>query len=166
MTVSHSQHQKIIQGRLERVMLAFFVGCALFAAGVYLIAPSIVTQGLLLSSDPGDRYPLPATLVLIAILLLITVVIIGVLRHWQWLFWLVLIAFGFSILGIPATLLQWAGVLPAFPGPFPLWYSVCRMAVALIEEGIAVWMLIMYRRSGVWGLRGLESKGKTDEGNS
>lgn len=160
MTVFHPEHQKLVQRRLAYILVAFLVGCALFATGVYLITPSILTQGLPLASDPTNRYPFPATLALVAILLVITLVIIGVLLHWPWLFWVLLLAFGLAILDIPATLLQWTGVLPAFLGVFPFWYSVCRMVVAVIEEGLAVWMFIIYRRSGVWGLGGPKRRGE------
>lgn len=48
-----------------------------------------------------------------------------------------------------ATLLQLMGILPAL---FPLWYSLCRMGASLIAVGIAVWMLQIYRRHGVWAM--------------
>lgn len=156
----HSQHQK----RLERVLLTFFGGCILFVVGVYLFTPSILTQGLPSSWIATGRPVLSATLVLGAIVLVIMLAIIGVLCHWRWLFWLLLIAFGFSVLEIPATLLTWTGILPPFLGPLPLWYSVCRMAVAVIEEGLAVWMLLIYRRAGVWGEVELkQSRGSTHD---
>lgn len=151
MSQFHPQPQKTIQRRLERVLLTFFAGCTLFAVGVYLFAPSLLTEGLPSSWMSIGRSVLPALLVLGGIVLVITLTIIGVLRHWRWLFWLLLIAFGFSVLEIPATLLIWAGVLPPLLGPLPLWYGVSRMVVAMIEEGIAVWMFLLYRRAGVWG---------------
>jgi len=89
------------------------------------------------------------TLFLVGILIFIAILIVGVMHHWRWLFWLLLIAFGFSILEIPATILQLTGLIP---NSFPLWYSLSRMGVALIEVGIAAWMLRIYRQYGVWGL--------------
>ena len=68
---------------------------------------------------------------------------------WRWVFWLVLVAFGGMILDLPATILQLTGILPAL---FPLWYSLCRMGASLIAVGIAVWMLQIYRRHGVWAM--------------
>jgi len=120
---------------------------ALFLLVVYFADPSIYANTLLLKPSPTDRYPLPVTLFLVAILVFIAVLIVGVLRHWRWLFWLLLIAFGFSILQIPATILQLTGVVP---GSLPVWYSLSRMGVALIQVGIAVWMIQLYRRYGVW----------------
>ena len=145
----HDLHQQVIVQRLEKVLIAFFVLAALFAVVVYLAAPSIYTQALLLESSPADRYPLVVTLFLAALLVFITVLIVGVVRHWRWLFWLLLVAFGFSILQIPATILQLVGVVP---NPYPTWYSLCRMGVALIEVAIAVWMIQIYRHHGVWAL--------------
>jgi hypothetical protein len=135
MTPSDSHHQMIVQKRLERALITFFAVCALFAVGTYLTTPSIYTQELMLSSVPTDRYPFPVTLSLVALLLVIAVVIVGVVRHWRWLFWLLLVAFGFSFLQIPATILQLMGVLP---GSLPTWYSLSRMGVALVEVGLAV----------------------------
>jgi hypothetical protein len=122
---------------------------ALFAVVVYVAAPSIYTQALLLEPSPADRYPLVATLFLAALMVFISFLIVGVVRHWRWLFWLLLVAFGFSILQIPATILQLLGIVP---DPYPAWYSLCRMGVALIEVGIAVWMIQIYRHHGVWAM--------------
>ncbi len=88
-------------------------------------------------------------------LIFITVLIIGVLRHWRWLFWLLLVANSFSILQVPATLLQLTGVIP---DPYPAWYSLYRMGVALIQVVIAVWMIRILYRYGVWGLGKKEQK--------
>lgn len=137
------------RGPLERTLLAFFVLAALSAVVVYLAAPSVYTNLLLLHSAPTDRYPAPATLALVGILLVIAVGMVGVMQHWRWLFWLLLIAFGASILDIPVTILQ---VMGALPNVFPVWYSLFRMGVALLEIALAVWMLHIYRHHGVWAM--------------
>lgn len=138
---------------LERVIIAFFTLVALSLVIVYIADPSIYTSTLLLAPSATGRYSWPTTLFILAILAFLVVLVVGVMHHWRWLFWLLLLAFGFSILEIPATLLQWTNILPAFPGPFPLWYSLYRMGIALAEAGIAVWMVLVYRHSGVWGLK-------------
>jgi hypothetical protein len=69
----HDLHQQVIGRRLEQVLIAFFVLAALFVVMVYVAAPSIYTQGLLLEPSPTDRYPFPATLFLVALLVFITV---------------------------------------------------------------------------------------------
>ena len=135
--------------RLERILLAFFLLATLFLLVVYFAAPSIYTNTLLLEPSPTDRYPFPATLFLVGILVFIAVLIVGVVQHWRWLFWLLLVAFGFMILEIPATILQLTGVVPSL---FPVWYSLCRMSVAIIAVVIAVWMIHIYRHYGVWAM--------------
>ena len=148
MATSDTQPQ-VITRRLERTLLTFFLLATLFAIGVYLWAPSIYTDLLMLPTDPSDRYPILVTLFLLTLVVFIAVLIVGVRRHWRWLFWLLLIAFGAMILDIPVTILQLAGVVPNL---FPVWYSLCRMGVSLLAVLIAVWMLAIYRRYGVWGL--------------
>ena len=95
------------------------------------------------------RYPVPVTLFLVGILGLITLLILGVVRHWRWVFWLILVAFASSALQIPVTLLQMADVLPSSD---PLWYSLFRMGGVVVELALAVWMVSIYRREGVWAL--------------
>jgi hypothetical protein len=141
--------QRVLLRRLERVLLAFFLLAALSLLVVYFADPSIYTNTLTLQSTTTERYPLPATLFLIGILGFIAVLIIGVTRHWRWLFWLILIAFGFSVLQIPATILQLSGVIP---DSFPVWYSLYRMVIALFQVVIAVWMVQIYRQYGVWAV--------------
>jgi len=116
---------------------------------VYFADPTIYTKVLMLESTTADRYPLPATLFLVALLTFIAVLIVGVLRHWRWLFWLLLLANSFSILEVPATILQLTGVIP---DPYPVWYSLYRMGIALIQVGIAIWMIRVYYQYGVWGM--------------
>ena len=145
---------------LERVIIAFFTLVALSLVIVYLADPSIYTSTFLLTPSATERYSWPTTLFILAILAFLVVLVIGVIHHWRWLFWLLLLAFGSSILEIPATLLQLGSILPAFPGPFPLWYSLYRMGIALAEAGIAVWMFQVYRRYGTWGLKTVKASQK------
>src|SRR5258707_392798 len=98
--------------RLERTVIAFFILAALSLLVVYVTSPSIYAQSLSLTSSPANRYPVPVTLFLVGILAVIALLILGVVRHWRWVFWLMLIAFAGSALQIPATLLQMTGVLP------------------------------------------------------
>ena len=141
--------QKLIVQRLSAVLIAFFVLAALSVLAVYFADPTIFTKVLSLEPATTDRYPLPATLFLVALLIFITVLIFGVTKHWRWLFWLLLIANSFSILEVPATILQLTGVIP---DPYPVWYSLYRMGIALIQVGIAIWMICILYRYGVWGM--------------
>src|SRR5437870_2078689 len=142
----NDRYQQLILRRLERVLITLFLLLVLFAGAVYAVAPSIYTNVSPLSTT--DRYPLPATLLLVALLVYIAVVMVGVVRHWRWQFWLLLVAFSFMILEIPATILQLTGVVPSLFS-FPVWYSLCRMGVSIITFVIAMWMIYIYRRYGV-----------------
>jgi hypothetical protein len=140
--------------RLQRTLLAFFLLATLLLVVVYVAAPSIYTNTLLLALSPTEHYPAAAPLMLVGIGGFLAIVMIGVLRRWRLVFWLVLGAFGGMILDIPATILQLTGILPSL---FPVWYSLCRMGVSLVAVGIAVWMLLIYRHHGVWA-RGRQAK--------
>jgi len=113
---------------------------------VYLADPAIYAPSLSLTSSPADRYPVPVTLFLVGILVLITLLILGVVRHWRWVFWLMLVAFAGSALQIPVTLQQIADVLPTAD---PLCYGLFRMGSAVVELALAVWMISIYRREGI-----------------
>lgn len=134
---------------MEMAVIAFFILAALSLLVVYVASPSIYVQSLSVTSSPADRYPVPVTLFLVGILAVIALLILGVVRHWRWLFWLLLLAFGFSILAIPATILQLTGIIP---DSYPAWYSLSRMGIALLEFGLAARMLQIYRQYGVWAL--------------
>ena len=134
---------------LEMGMIAFFILAALSLILVYLADPSIYAQSLSLTSSPADRYPIAVTLFLVGVLAVIALLILGVVRHWRWTFWLMLSAFSASVLQFPAELLQISGVLPMTS---PLWYSLFRLAVALLELGLAVWMIQVYRHKGIWAM--------------
>jgi hypothetical protein len=137
--------QEISAKRLEQSLTAFFIGIAVFVVFVYLLAPNVYTNTLMLAGR--ERYPLLATLFLVALLGFIGVVIFGIRRHWRWLFWLLLIAFSAAILEIPATFLLVTGRVP---NPFPLWYDWCRCGVAVLQVGLAALMWRHLRRFGVW----------------
>src|SRR5436190_24197423 len=142
-------HQKQSVQRLSAAIIAFFMLAGLSALAVYIADPTVYAKVLMLESTTVDRYPLPATLFLVALLIFITVLIVGVLRHWRWLFWLLLVANSFSILEVPATILQLNSVIP---NPYPVWYSLYRMGIAVIQVGIAIWMIRIYYQYGVWGM--------------
>jgi hypothetical protein len=132
---------------LERALIAFFILAATSLLVVYLADPAIYAQSLALTSSPTDRYPVPVTLFLVGILTMIALLILGVVRNFRWLFWLMLVAFASSALQIPVTLLQVTGVLPTTD---PLWYGLFRMGVGVVEFTLAVWMIHIYRHEGVW----------------
>ena len=130
-------------------MIAFFVLAATSLLVVYLADPSIYAQSLSHTSSQADPYPVPVTLFLISILAMIALLILGVVRHWRWVFWIMLVAFFSSAIQIPITLLQLTGVLSTAD---PIWYNLFRMGVGAFELALAVWLIHIYRHEGVWGL--------------
>ena len=98
--------------RLQRTLLAFFswLRCCWWRS--YVAAPSIYTNTLLLAPSPTQHSPAAAPLLLVGDWGFLALVMVGVLRRWRWVFWLVLVAFGAMILDVPATILQLTGILP------------------------------------------------------
>ncbi len=79
---------------------------------------------------------------------LLTLLAVGTLRRWRWVFWVVLIAFAAGVLRVPLFGLQAARVLPL---DVPLWYAALQALIGVVQVAIAVAMLAGYRRNGVWG---------------
>ena len=126
---------------LERLLLLFFFLATLGLVVLYVVTPSLYVTKLLLFPPPTDPYPMPITLFLGSIVVFVAVVMVGVIQHWQWVFWLLLVAFGCSFFELPAILLQFIGLLPGQP---PIWYGLSQIGVALLEVGGAVWMFHIY----------------------
>jgi hypothetical protein len=142
-------YQKIPMQRLEIALITF---CGLLLLSLLIIfaaQPSIYTTTLAPGLATTERYPLPVILFLVALVAFISVLMYGVVHHWRWLFWLILVAFSGSVIQIPVEILQLTGVLP---NPYPVWYSLLRAGVGVIELGFAVWMIQTYRHSGVWAM--------------
>jgi len=142
-------HQKLTVQRLSAVIIAFFVLAALSVVVVYFIDPSIYAKVLKLEPATTDTYPFASTLFLVGLLIFIAILIFGVTKHWRWLFWILLIANSFSILEVPTTILQLTGVVPEI---YPTWYSIYRMGISVMQVGIAIWMICIYFKYGVWGM--------------
>ncbi|MBO0783995.1 MAG: hypothetical protein J2P37_34745 [Ktedonobacteraceae bacterium] len=139
----------VMRWGLEKALIGFFLLCALSLVVVYIVEPAIYAEMLKLTSSPKEPYPLLLTLFLAGVLVLVGVVIVGVVRHWYWLFWLLLVAFGSSVIAVVVDILQLSGV---FPGSAPVWYGLYRLGIAMIEVVFAVWMVRVYRRDGVWAM--------------
>jgi hypothetical protein len=133
--------------RLQIAMIAFFTLAAFSLLVVYAVDPAIYAQSLSLAPSPADPHPVAVTLFLVGVLAMIALLIVGVVRHWRWVFWLTLVAFAGSVIQIPATVLQITDVLPASD---PLWYSLFRMGTGVVELALAVWMIHIFRHEGVW----------------
>lgn len=135
---------------VQAAIVAFFALAAASLVTIYIVAPDVYVQVLTNGGATKEAHPPVATALMVAILLLVAALTVGVLRRWRWVFWLVLVAFGFSALQIPAGALELAGIIPS---SFPTWYTVYRALVAVPEVAIAVAMLWLWRRCGVWGGR-------------
>ena len=134
---------------LQRAIIGFFTLTVALLLLLYLVAPSIYVETLtpILDAQPADAHPLAVNFFLVALLIFIATISVGVARGWRWLFWLLLIAFLAAPLEIPASILQLMRILPIQQ---PAWYVLLRMATAVVEFALGVWMLLAWRRCGVW----------------
>ena len=85
---------------------------------------------------------------LAAITTLLVLLVIGTLRRWRWMFWLLLIAFAAGALRVPIFALQVRGAVSV---DVPLWYAGLQGVVGIVQVAIAAAMFAGYRRSGPWG---------------
>jgi len=135
--------------RLEKALILFVGLLLLSLLIIFALDPSIYTTTLWPGWVPVERYPWQALLFLGALIVFLGLLMYGVLHHWRWLFWLILIAFTGSVVQIPVEGLQLLGILP---NPYPVWYSLFRGGVGFIELGFAFWMIQTYRHHGIWAM--------------
>ena len=126
-------------------MVGFFVLVWIALVAILVLAPEVYTQTL--PKVDGKSLAIEASL-LIALSALIAVLVVGVLRRWRWTFWLVLIAFLFGVLRLPASALQLVGMMPASG---PTRYEVLQGEIGVVQFLIAIATLAGYRKAGVWG---------------
>ncbi len=126
-------------------MVGFFAFAWIALVAVLVLSPEVYTQTL--RKVGGDSLAIEASF-LIALSALIAFLVVGIFRRWQWTFWLVLIAFFFGALRIPASALQLAGMMPASG---PIWYEALQGVIGVVQFLIAIAMFVGYRKAGVWG---------------
>ena len=112
---------------------------------ILLVAPELYDQTLQL---PLENRRLTELIFLAAISAFIGVLAVGVCMRWRWTIWLILVAFLFGVLRVPASVLELTGVLPLAG---PTWYVVFQAVLGLFQFGIGLLMLDAYRRVGVRG---------------
>jgi hypothetical protein len=113
--------------------------------GILVFAPDVYAAALRLA--PGGSRVIEASFLLV-LSAFIALLVVGVTRRWRWTFWLVLVAFFFGVLRLPASALQLAGMIPAGG---PAWYEAMQGAIGVVQFLIALAMFAGYRKSGVWG---------------
>jgi hypothetical protein len=131
--------------RTQGLVLGFFLLAWLVIVVLLAVSPAVraVTVGRL----PGGG-PVVIVVFVVALLGFLSVLSLGVLRRWRWVFWLVLVAFAAGLARVPVAVLQLSGrMAPDGPG----WYIVLQGVIGLVQVGIAVAMFAGYRRSGTWG---------------
>jgi len=116
---------------------------------ILAVEPKIYDSAMKL---PAGRHVVPELAFLGALSAFIALLVVGVLRRWRWTFWLILVAFLFGVLRVPASILELTGVLsPAGP----TWYVLFQALLGLVQVAIGLLMLAGYRRAGPWGLPGV-----------
>lgn len=130
--------------QLQAVLISFCVLATISLLILYRVQPAIYRPTLGRVSDRG------VALLLVALVGFEAVLILGMLQRWRWLFWLLVVAFGASLVHLPLALLRLGGVIG---GATPLWYDFVRAMVGCVQGAIAGWMVVLYRRYGVWACR-------------
>jgi len=126
-------------------VVGFFVLVWIALVAILVLSPDVYTFTL---RKIGSDSIAIAALFLIALSALIAFLVVGVFRRWQWTFWLVLVAFFFGVLRLPASGLQLAGMIPASG---PTWYEALQGVIGSVQFVIAIAMFAGYRKAGAWG---------------
>ena len=130
--------------RTKGLVLALFAAYWVVVIVIWIAARPVFDQvGGLRPSQVGTEGA-----EVLALTALLTLLSVGVMRGWRWLFWLILIAFLAGILRVPAAALELVGKIPQ---QGPAWYVVLTATVGTIQFAVALRMAAGYRRSGVWG---------------
>jgi len=130
--------------RTQLMVLVFFLCVWIGLVAILVFSPDVYSQTL--KSAPGD-VRVVEVLFLASLSTFLILLGVGVLRRWRWTFWLILIAFLFGILRVPASVLQLNGLLPATG---PGWYEIVQGTIGGVQFAIALAMLAGYRKAGPW----------------
>jgi hypothetical protein len=84
------------------------------------------------------------------------VAIIGALRRWTWLYYVVLVFLGLGVLGLPINLVNaiGGGAINSAEGfAMPAWTAWVGIVTGLVSAALFAWMLIALIRFGPWAMR-------------
>ena len=81
------------------------------------------------------------------------VAIIGALKRWTWLFYVVLVLLGFQAVSFPFTLLSAFATTTINPVKLPVALTVASVAFGFPAIALFVWMLLAAIRRGPWGMK-------------
>jgi hypothetical protein len=130
--------------RTQALVLGFFLLVWVSLLVILVATPDVFDQALRLPTD----HRAVELAVLAGLSSFIGLLVIGVVRRWRWMFWLILAAFLFGLLRVPAAVLQLTGILATNT---PTWYVTFQALLGVLQFGIGLVMVAQYRRSGVWG---------------
>jgi hypothetical protein len=147
--------------KLQIAVLAVQAIALIFAVATYPTIYNVVINGSVASNPALAGDPQTAAffrqflLVFIGFtafftLIVLVVMVTGVLKLWRWLYWYLMISYGFAVLAIPANIISAFGNSPI---KYPTWYYVVSTLLVLAEAAVGVWMVIAYRRYGNWARR-------------
>ena len=131
--------------RTQALVLGFFVLVWISLVAIFVVVPEVYEQALRLPSASGRSVGLAFLIRLSAFIALLGV---GALQRWRWTFWLIMVAFLFGVLRVPAFVLGFTGVLPKAG---PTWYVLYQALLGLVQFSIGLLMVVGYRRGGTWG---------------
>lgn len=131
--------------RTQLLVLSFFGLIWIALVVIFVFSPEVYVSTL--QRVQGDIVAIDIAF-LVALSAVIGLLTVAIVRRWRWAFWLILVAFLFGLLRVPASGLQLAGVLQATG---PTWYEVLQAVIGLVQFLIALAMVRGYRRAGVWG---------------
>jgi hypothetical protein len=131
--------------RSQALVVGFFAVVWVAVLVILAAAPDIWADALGLT--PGRRHPAEYGFVT-GLTVFIALLVVGMLRRWRWVFWLIVVAFLFGVLRVPMAVLQLAGVIHTTS---PTWYVVFQGLLGVTQAAIGLLLLRGYRRAGTWG---------------
>jgi hypothetical protein len=81
------------------------------------------------------------------------VAIIGALKRWTWLFYVVLVLLGFQAVSFPFTLISAFATSALNPVKLPVVLTASSLALGFPAVALFAWMLVAAIKRGPWGMR-------------